>query len=544
MIKHLSLTNFVLVEKAEIAFGSHLNIVTGETGAGKTAIIEALGLALGARADTSLIRQNADRALVEAVFDCTSLPRIHTLLDDAGIPADDELIIKREISHEGKNRAYINCQLVPLPFLQKVGHELIDFIGQHANQLLRTSDYQRNLIDIFGNLQNDLSTFQSSLNKEQELKARLEELKSKEVHLEKSEELMRHQLQEIESVNLKEGEEEELFQCYQRLAHSQEIGEKLKEILDTLSEAQPSVISQLNRVRKVAETLVKIDPALQEPSSLIEQALISLQEALMQFDAYQAKLEQDPNAFNLLENRLSIISRFKKKFGSTVPLINAFKHKILNELSELENLSALFQDTEKEWRIAEQETTNLAQKLTANRQASATTLQQLLSAQLQTLNMSKAEVHIELRPQTRSREGDDQVHFWLKANPGEQPALVKEHSSGGELSRLFLALKIALADKNQTPTLIFDEIDANVGGKTATIIGDKLAELGKKRQVICITHFPQVAAKADTHFSVQKEEIDGRTLTHIKVLNNKERDVELLRMLGGEQSLLTSRPKS
>ena len=237
MIKHLSLTNFVLVEKAEIAFGSHLNIVTGETGAGKTAIIEALGLALGARADTSLIRQNADRALVEAVFDCTSLPRIHRLLDDAGIPADDELIIKREISHEGKNRAYINCQLVPLPFLQKVGHELIDFIGQHANQLLRTSDYQRNLIDIFGNLQNDLSTFQSSLNKEQELKARLEELKSKEVHLEKSEELMRHQLQEIESVNLKEGEEEELFQRYQRLAHSQEIGEKLKEILDTLSEA-------------------------------------------------------------------------------------------------------------------------------------------------------------------------------------------------------------------------------------------------------------------------------------------------------------------
>jgi len=535
VIKHLSLTNFVLVEKAEISFGNHLNIVTGETGAGKTAIIEAIGLALGARAETSLIRQHTERAIVEAVFDISSLPRVHLLLNEAGLSMDEELIIRRELSLEGKNRAYINCQLVPLPFLQKVGQELIDFIGQHANQLLRTSEYQRHLIDLFGSLQEDLILFQASLKKEQELKARLDELKGKETHFAQSEDLLRHQLQEIDAIGLKEGEEEELFQQYQRLAHSQEIGEKLKEILDTLSDNHPSVMGQLNRVRKVAESLTQLDPALLEPCSFIEQTLISLQEAHAQFDSYQANLEQDPRVFQHLETRLSAISRLKKKYGATVTAIHAHKQKTLSELSEFENLNEHVQECEKQWQATEKKTTYLAQQLTTKRRASAATLQTILSAHLQSLNMSKAEVLIELRPQSRNREGDDLVLFWLKANPGEQPALVKEHSSGGELSRLFLAIKIALADKNLTPTMIFDEIDANVGGKTATSIGEKLAELGKTRQVICITHFPQVASKADTHFSVQKQEVDGRTCTHIKLLTKKEREAEILRMLGGVQ---------
>jgi DNA repair protein RecN (Recombination protein N) len=538
MIKQLLLTHFVLVEKAEISFSPHFNIVTGETGAGKTAIIEAIGLALGSRADTSLIRQGCDRAIVEASFDISSLQAVHAFLDEAGIAYDphEDLIIRREITHEGKNRAYVNCHLVPLPFLQKVGNELIDFIGQHAIQELRTSDFQRTLLDLYGNLTQTRLLFQNSFKKEKILSQRCEELLAKEAHREKNEELLRYQLKEIEDESLQEGEDEALFQQYQRLAHQREIIEKVKEILDKLAEAPSSVLSQLNRLQKLNDSLVKIDNSLSEPSTLIQQALISLQEAHFQYDSYFSTLEQDPHALHHLENRLSNIARLKKKYGKSVAEINALKQKLINDLLEFDSLSLLFQEAQKELALAQTETAKFAQQLTLQRKECALLFEQLLSSHLQSLNMSKAEIHIDISPQNRTQDGDDCVQFWLKANPGEQPALVREHSSGGELSRLFLAIKLALAEKNKTPTLIFDEIDANVGGKTASIIGEKLAELGVSRQIICITHFPQVAAKATSHFSVHKQEREGRTVTEISLLSKKQREQELLRMMGGETS--------
>lgn len=519
MIKHLILNNLVLVDSCEIHFGPSFNVVTGETGAGKTALIEAIDLALGGRADTSVIRKGCDRAFVEIAFDIEHLD----VLEEAGITLDkgEYLVIRREIAREGKNRAFVNCRMAPLPLLQKIGNALIDLIGQHAHQTLRTADSQRALVDRFGDVQ--LGPFQQAYEQEKSCQKRLDELSKV---TSRDEEMWRFQLDEIQSVGLKDGEEEALFEKHHRLAHSNELSEKIDMMIKGLSE---SSLPQLACYSKACGSLLK------DTSALIHDAQVSLAEALRTLQSYD--LENDPQSFQALENRLSDISRLKRKYGQTFAEIEAYRQKLCFELSRLENLSEEIEKAQKELKKAHEETDKAAHALSLKRKQAAAALQKTLTEQLQSLNMPGAELIIEISPQARQQSGDDLIQFFLKANQGEHPGLVKEHSSGGELSRLLFAIKIALAEKNDTPTLIFDEIDANVGGKTAAIIGEKLHELGKCRQVICITHFPQVASKSDCHFSVQKTEKDGRTLTEIKPLSKKEREQELLRMIGGKSIL-------
>lgn len=542
MIKKLFLKNFVLVQHAEITFSPHFNVITGETGAGKTAIIEAISLCLGARADTSLIRQGCERALVEGSFS-SARSDVCTLLKDAGIDPEEEITIRREITLEGKNKAYINCCSVPLPFLQKVGAALIDFVGQHALLDLKDSEAQRALLDLYGDLSEKVSAFQVAYKKERALQQRCEELSAKMLLREKQADVLRYQLEEIETASLQVGEDEALFETYKRLTNQSAICEKLTEILDRLAENPSNILAQLNRVYKLADSLFKIDPAFSEPLALLQQAQLSAREAHLQLHSHPALHEQDPKTLSCIEERLSHITHLKKKYGPSLEAIAAFKSKIAEELSDFENADALYREADNELASCRKLTGELARELTRLRTQSAQGFADLLTSELQLLNMSKAELRIEIKPQNRSSSGEDTVHFWLKANPGEAAALVSEHSSGGEISRLFLAIKIALADKNQIPSLIFDEIDANVGGKTASIIGDKLAELGKLRQILCITHFPQVAAKAEAHFVVHKEEKEGRTVTEISPLSQKQREQELVRMLGGNTGLITNMRK-
>jgi DNA repair protein RecN (Recombination protein N) len=541
MIKSLILNNLVLVESCEIHFGPSFNVITGETGAGKTALIEAIGLALGERADSSLIRKGCDRAYVEVVFDVETSPHLKEQLEEAGIPllAEEYLVIRREISKEGKNRAFINCRMAPLPLLQKIGAELIDLIGQHAHQTLRSLDAQRSLVDLFSNLTDDLNTFQALYNKEKDLQKTLEELQQLAAHREREQDTYRFQLEEIQSANLKKGEEEATYEQYQKLAHAQELTEKIQSMLQMLSDQPSAVLPQLARIYKMCDTLIKYDPHLKEVVSLINEAQIALTEVMRTLQASE-NLDAHPQSLQALEDRLSLISRLKRKYGQTFEEIESFRQKIQSELTRLENLSDEIGALKSTLFEAKAQTQQAAEQLSAKRQQAAIQLQQALTAQLQILNMNGAEVTIEVLPQARSLTGDDKVQFWLKANTGELPSLVKEHASGGELSRLLFALKIALAEKNNTPTLMFDEIDANVGGKTASIIGKQLQELGRFRQVICVTHFPQVASQADIHFSVQKVETQGRTVTEIKQLTKKQREQELLRMIGGKELVPSS----
>lgn len=530
MIKHLVLNNLVLVDACEVHFGPAFNAVTGETGAGKTALIEAIGLALGERADSSLIRKGCDKAFVEVAFDISPLPVIKEILEEAGLLVEDDLVIRREISKEGKNRAFINCRSAPLPLLQKIGAELIDLIGQHAHHALRTSESQRSLLDLFGSLHAELKSFQSAFAEERACQKKLEELQQLSSQRERDEDTWRFQLEEIEAVSLKKGEEEEVFEKYQRLAHAQELTEKIDMMINTLTD---HVVPGVCKCMKACDAVVSYDKSLGNASTLLHEAHIVITEALRTVQSSSQNNECNPKAVELLENRLGAITRLKRKYGQTFEEIETYRQKVNGELARLENLSEELSTAERALTSAKTKTDQTAAALTQKRKKVAEHLQEALTAQLQHLNMNGAEVSIEVAPQGRNTSGDDAVHFWLKANTGERPGLVKEHSSGGELSRLLFAIKIALAEKNNTPTLIFDEIDANVGGKTAAIIGEKLKQLGQYRQVVCITHFPQVASKADAHFGVQKIEANSRTLTQIKPLSKKERDEELLRMLGG-----------
>ncbi len=535
MLHSLILSNFVLVEHAEIQFGPAFNGITGETGAGKTAILEAIALTLGNRADTALIRSGAESAMVEATFDIATLPLLHALLEEGAIPFEpnDPLIIRREISREGKNRTTLNCRPVPLPFLQKVGRFLIDLVDQSAHHILRSSEEQLSLLDLFGKHSQALSAYQSAYAHERSLQRALSGLEEKDRLRAREEDTFRYQLQEIETLALKEGEEDHLFEKYQRIANTQQILEKLSPAVEQLTE----LLSELPRLYKTTDSLAKFDPAFKEPLQYFDQARLSLQEASHLLETYHETLDRDPKAFEFLEERLSAIQKLKRKYGSTFAEIQAFKEKLQAALQQYETLSDDMEKLRQEIAIARAQTQNLALKLTALRQRNAAKLEKLLTNALQELNMPQAKLKIQIQAGTRTLSGDDAILFWLAANPGESPGLVSEHSSGGELSRLLFAIKVALADQNATPTLIFDEIDANVGGTTATLIGEKLAELGSSRQVICITHFPQVASKAQTHFSVQKAQYQGRTTTQIKLLSSQEREQELLRMLGGQTTL-------
>jgi DNA repair protein RecN (Recombination protein N) len=546
VIKHLILNNLVLIDSCEISFGPSFNAVTGETGAGKTALIEAIGLALGGRADSSLIRKGCEKAYVEMSFDIDSMPHVKEIIEESGLTIEEQeyLVIRREISKEGKNRAFINCRTAPLPLLQKIGAELIDMIGQHAHQTLRAADSQRALLDLFGCFQPQLKDFQASFTKEREYQKKLEALQHLSSHRERDENTWRFQLEEIETASLKQGEEEAAFEKYQRLAHAQELSEKIDMMIKGLSESSSSTLPQVSKFIKICDSLVCYDKNLSDTSLLLHEAHIALNEALRSLQSYSQNIDIDPSAFQYLENRLGAISRLKRKYGQNFEEVEAYRNKIENELARLENLSEEIKSAALELEAIRAETDKKAQQLTSQRRAAADKLQKTLSTQLQHLNMSGAELDIQISPQPRSNTGDDSVQFWLKANTGEHPSLVKEHSSGGELSRLLFAIKIALAEKNNTPTLIFDEIDANVGGKTATIIGKKLQELGKCRQVICVTHFSQVASKADQHFGVQKIESEGRTSTQIEPLSKTQREQELLRMIGGTKPDFANRPQT
>lgn len=534
MLLKLHLKNLVLIESCEIPFGRGLNILSGETGAGKTALIEAIGLALGQRADSSTIRSGEDKAIVEAIFSLEDVPKAVALLEEAGIDFDktEPLKIRREITKEGKNRALINHQPVPLPLLQSLSIHLIDLIGQHSSQLLKSQENHRMLLDLFGDLQDLVKAFNTAWAHEKKAQELQEELLKAKTLKEKDSASLQKELSELKSINL--SEEEALFQEYERLINSQENKEKILSLCNDVNNALPFI-----KRAKIGLDALSQDPSLQESLTLVQEAFVFMQEASHLLGSYNYRLEVSPERLQILEEKLKTLSHIKRKYGSSTEEIEQYKGSLQNTLKKWENLDFELENAEIELKGAQQKTKTLCTELHTKRKASAKSLSRLLTSTLCSLNMEGSELTIEVCSDKRTSTGEDSVNFWLKANKGESSLPIKANASGGELSRLLLALKLTLSEKNETPTLIFDEIDANVGGKTADLIGEKLKELSKCRQILCITHFPQVASKADEHYRIYKEEEEGRTFTRIEPLKAKERQKELLRMLGGKE-LITS----
>jgi DNA repair protein RecN (Recombination protein N) len=534
MLKHLRLQNIILVEIADIPFGSGLNILTGETGAGKSAIMKGLSLVVGDRSDTGMIRRGCEKGIVEAIFDIDESPLLIPLLNEGGIDHEphQELIIRREIILSGKSRIFINNQLAQLSLLRKIGSHLTQIVGQHANQQLFSLEYQRQVLDLYGNLLPNQAAYIQSFEQENVIREKVNALIRQESQRLREIDICQRELEELEEARLKEGEEEELFAEYTLLVNTKELVEKAQEINSSLSGERQPILQMLLRNKTTLDDLAQIDPQLQDTAQAFKNALIELQEVAHTLRRYQGSLHDDPLRLNHINERLTLVNRLKRKYGETIAQIKEYTAQTKAKLAKLENADIEIESLQKDLQLAEAQTNFLAQELTVKRQAAAQLFEQALTEQLRSLNMSKAKFIIDIKAQKRSMTGDDRIEFFLQPNVGEHRIALKEEASGGEVSRVLLALQTLLAGKERIPTLIFDEVDANIGGETAAVIGDKLQEIGKQHQVICVTHFPQVANRAHHHLQICKQEQNGRTFTLVQRLDQFSQQRELERMVG------------
>lgn len=535
MLKHLRIQNIILIEQAEINFEKGLNVLSGETGAGKSAIMNALNLICGDRSDSGLIRRGFSKGIVEGLFDVSELSTLLLLLEESGIDhsADEELIIRREISSEGKGRCFINNQPVQQSLLKKVTNSLVDISGQHANQRLLSVDKHREMTDLFGGLEEDVSEFSKNWAKEVALESKLSDLIISEAQRLREIEVCLMEIEELREANIKEGEDEELFAEYSLLANADELATRVSEIIESFTAERQPVLALLNRQKVHFDQLVRMDPSLADTAKSFENALIELQEVAYTIQKYQGGIEHNPNRMEFINERLSLINRLKRKYGSTVSEIKAYQKVAETKLRTLESIDAQIIELKDQLTECSAHNRALSNSLSKKRAQVSKQLEIAVIEQLRALNMPKVDFHCVLSPQKRNKWGEDKVEFFLSPNVGERQVPIKDCASGGELSRVMLALQTLLAGKECIPTLIFDEIDANIGGETASIVGEKLREIANEHQVLCITHFAQVAKQAHHHLQVSKQEQAERTFSTVKSLGKKERQQELQRMQGG-----------
>lgn len=531
MLKQLNLKNIVLVEEAHIPFQPGFNVISGETGAGKSALMAALQQTQGARADVQLIRHGFDKGVIEAVFDIDLLPAIQTKLHHAGIEHEegDELLIRREISKTGKSRLFINNQISHLSTLRSIADNLFEIVGQHANQQLFDVSHHLDIVDLYGALNSLRDEYTEAYEKETATRKKLTELKENEQRRVRDIEICRMELEELENGALKEGEEEELFSEYTRLSNAETLAQLAGQIASSLDSP---VVSELQNLKKTSSELLSLDSSLEDSNTALQSATIELEELARSFHNYHSSIEHDPYKVESINQRLTEINKLKKKYGPTVEDALRYQEERSESLFKLENAEFEIEELETAISTLEAKTKELASKLSAQREKVSQQLAQSMTTELQSLNMPNASFYVEIDKQKLTRTGQDRVEFFFAPNKGEKKVPIRDCASGGEVSRLLLSVQTLLAGKAAIPCIVFDEIDANIGGHTASVVGEKLSNIGKNHQLLCITHFPQVADAAKHHIKISKNEKGNRTLTEVRVLDNSEKKSELLRMVG------------
>src|SRR2546430_323816 len=532
----LRIKNLALVEELEWQMGPGFIAVTGETGAGKSIIIGALQLLLGERADKSLIRTGVDLCTVEAVFSGNDLQELNPQLAQAGIePCKNDLILKRTLSSGGTNRQFINGSPTTLSVLKNLGDKLVDLHGPHDHQSLLSPETQLSLLDSFARAAGQLEEYRKRYRKLQTLVAEHTALNTAETAREQELDLLRHQINEIAAANLVAGEEEEIELRYKLASNSKRLIELASTIANKLSEADGSVLSQLAETQRLLRELEKIDDSISRFSSAHAAAVIDLSDIARSLSQYAEKLDLDPAQLSALEQRVSLFETLKRKYGGSIPEVIAFGERAAERMRRIEG-----RDAELERLAGEIETTraNLnrdGEALRKLRTKAAPKLSETIRRNLRDLGFRQSEFEAKLFALDEPRpNGFDSVDLLFSPNPGEPLKPLRTIASSGEISRLMLAINSALAAHDAIPLLVFDEIDTNVGGEIAHAVGAKMETLGRDHQVICITHLPQVAATASSHFVVTKEVTGGRTYSQLREVSGKGRQEEIARMLGGK----------
>jgi DNA repair protein RecN (Recombination protein N) len=532
----LRIKNLALVEELEWQIGPGFVAVTGETGAGKSIIIGALQLLLGERADKSLIRTGADVCTVEAVFSGNGLQKLNPQLVEAGIEAcESDLILKRTLSTTGTNRQFINGSPTTLSILKNLGDELVDLHGPHDHQSLLSPDRQLSLLDSFARVEERLAEYRNHYRQLQALIAEHSALNTAETARERELDLLRHQINEIKSANLVADEEGEIEKRYKLASNSKRLIELASATANKLSEADDSVLSQLAETQRLLRELEKIDNSIAQFSAAHAASVVELSEIARTLSSYTEKLDLDPEQLAALEQRVSLFETLKRKYGGSIVEVVAFGERAAERMQNIEGRDAELERLVKEIENVRAQMNRAGEALRKLRTKAAPKLSENIRRNLRDLGFRQSEFEARLTALDQPRpRGFDAVELIFSPNPGEPLKPLRAIASSGEISRLMLAIKSALAAHDEIPLLVFDEIDTNVGGEIAHAVGGKMQTLGRDHQVICITHLPQVAATASSHFVVTKDVAHGRTFSNLREVSGKSRQEEIARMLGGK----------
>ena len=532
----LRIKNLALVEELEWEIAPGFIAVTGETGAGKSIIIGALQLLLGERADKSLIRTGADLCTVEAVFAGEDLRKLNAQLIEAGVePCESDLIVKRTFSASGGNRQFINGSPTTLAVLKNLGDELVDLHGPHDHQSLLSPEKQLGLLDSFARAEEQLAEYRKHYRQLQTLLAEHAALNTVETTREQELDLLRHQINEISSANLVVDEEEEIESRYKLASNSKRLIELASAVASKLSEADDSVLSHLAETQRLLRELEKIDNSITQFSSAHAASVVELSEIARSLSNYAEKLDLDPAQLSALEQRVSLFETLKRKYGGSIAEVIAFGERAAERMRKIEGRDAELERLAGEIEITRTSLNCSGEALRKLRTKAAPKLSEHIRRNLRDLGFRQSEFDVKLAALDEPRPtGFDSVELLFSPNPGEPLKPLRAIASSGEISRLMLAIKSALAAHDAIPLLVFDEIDTNVGGEIAHAVGAKMQTLGRDHQVICITHLPQVAATGSSHFVVTKEVVRGRTYSQLREVRGKTRQEEIARMLGGK----------
>ena len=557
MLKRLTIQNFALISSLDVSFCDGLNVLTGETGAGKSIVLDALSAVLGGKADVEMIRAGENRAVIEATFQYTPIRAAMNEYLDAGDlldePEDDEIVLSREIRTTGRSSARVNGRAVTQAIIREIGGFLVDIHGQSDHLSLLTPGSHLALIDRFADNAQLLSDYRAQLKAYREAQSELQALAGSDAEKERRREMILYQLDEIDGAKLKRGEEEPLTLERDRIGNAETLNRYLAKGFDLLEgrgERQPGIVDQLNALQGCLDRIVRLDADRGDWTEIVLNLIDASANLLDEFRAYREEIDYDPNRLTEVEERLHLIHSLERKYGATIDDVSAFAERIRAELETIENADERIRVLAAEAVKRKEALSGIAERLSLRRREVAGRIAERVEAELADLSMGTATFEISMkleedadglrfsdgRAYAFNSSGSDRAEFMIAPNRGEGVKPLAKIASGGETSRLMLALKNTLAEADEIPTMVFDEIDTGISGRVGAAVGEKLWRLSRNHQVICVTHLPQLAAFRDAHFSVTKTVLNDRTETGLRLLNEEESAREIAMVLGGAGS--------
>lgn len=541
MLRELFIQDLAIIDEVRVEFAPGFNVLTGETGAGKSILVDALALLLGGKEEVEQLRSGAEEACIEAAFDASSQPDAVRLLLEEGIPhePDDDLIVRRRLPREGKSKAYLNGRSSSAATLRALGSMLVDVQGHGQPSSLVSQKQHLHLLDAYAGLTEEARTFKGLFEQRQALQRELEDLRRRERERAQRRDLLDYQRREIDAAHLREGEEDTLSAERVVLVNVEKLSRAVGSAYTSLYASEGAVLEQLAEIAGKLKDASKTDTRLHILFETCEAAIANLEEVATALRAYQERLQFDPARLEAVEERLYAIEQLRRKYGPSIAEVLRYREAIARELEGFEHLDGRIRVLEQTTGALEAALQARAEALSVKRAEAARRLEGAVVAQLRELGMPQATFEVSFHREGEvGRGGKDQVEFLVSFNRGEARKPIQKIASCGELSRAMLAVKVVLASADQVPTLVFDEVDVGVGGGMAEVVGKKLSLVSRERQVLCVTHLPQIAAFADAHFQVFKQSAGGRMRVAVRRLHEGERVEELARMLGGKGSAL------